>query len=82
MVDRLQLLAAVNMPPAPSTKGVAQRLAVSNEEAESALHEAEGVHLVAEEHSVMRATRRAAIRQLWRLSEQGRGEMYRLLHTD
>jgi hypothetical protein len=82
MVDRLQLLAAVNMPPAPSTKGVAQRLAVSNQEAELALHEAQGFHLVAEEHSAMRTRRRAPIRQLWRLSEQGRAEMDRLLHPD
>ncbi len=49
MMDRLLLLAAVNMPPAPSTRGVAQRLAVSTEEAECALHEAERSHLVTAE---------------------------------
>ncbi len=81
MVDRLHLLAAVNMLPAPSTQGVAQRLAVSKEVAESALHEAEEFQLVAEGQSAMRASS-AGTRQMWRLSEAGRSEMYRLLHSD
>jgi hypothetical protein len=82
MVDRLQLLAAVNMPPTPSTKGVAQRLAVSEEEAEAALHHAEGSELVTGRQPANGASRPAAARRMWRLSEAGRAEMYRLLDTN
>jgi hypothetical protein len=81
MVDRLLLLAAVNMPPAPSTRGVAQRLAVTNEEAEFALHEAKRFDLVVEEQIHGRVHAPAQRRQLWRLKEKGRAEMYRLLGT-
>ncbi len=83
MVDRLLLLAAVNMPPAPSTRGVAQRLAVTSEEAECALREAARCHLVAAEPSDRAAANAPpARRQLWRLREEGRAEMYRLLNPD
>src|SRR6478672_740541 len=44
MVDRLRLLVAVNMLAPPTTTGVAKRLGVSRDEAESALQDAEGVH--------------------------------------
>ncbi len=79
MVDRLLLLAAVNMPPAPNSNGVAKRLAVTLEVAQSALREAEQSHLVAEEPSKKRAGTPAGRRPRWRLSEEGRAELYRLL---
>jgi hypothetical protein len=83
MVDRLRLLVAVNMLAPPTTTGVAKRLAVSRGEAESALHDAECVHLVAKQRRerMLRATG-AGGRLLWRLSDEGRAEMYRLLHTN
>jgi hypothetical protein len=83
MVDRLRLLVAVNMLAPPTTTGVAKRLAVSSDEAESALHDAECVHLVAQQRRerMLRATG-AGGRSLWRLSDEGRAEMYRLLHTN
>ena len=81
MVDRLRLLAAVNMLAPPSTRAVAQRLSVSRDEAESALRAAERVHLVAKDQLTSSLAGAAgAGRHLWRLSEQGRTEMYRLLH--
>ena len=83
MVDRLRLLVAVNMLAPPTTTGVAKRLAVSRDEAESALHDAECGHLVAEQRveRMLRSTR-AEGRTLWRLSDEGRAEMDRLLHTN
>jgi hypothetical protein len=82
MVDRLRLLAAVNMVAPPSTPAVARRLAVPRDEAHSALTEAERVHLVAQQLDSARATPAGIGRRVWRLSEQGRAEMYRLLHAD
>jgi len=82
MVDRLLLLAAVNMVEAPTTNGVAKRLAVSDEEAESALHDAERARLVAkQEREIAAAPVPRARRPRWRLSDAGRAEMYRLLHA-
>jgi hypothetical protein len=80
MVDRLRLLAAVNMLAPPTTRGVAQRLAVSTDEAESALTEAEQVHLVARKRPENTPTGTSGKhRPRWRLSEEGRALMYRLL---
>jgi hypothetical protein len=80
MVDRLRLLAAVNMLAPPTTRGVARRLAVSTDEAESALTEAERIHLVAKEQHEDASTSTAGHdRHLWRLSEAGRAQMNRLL---
>jgi hypothetical protein len=82
MVDRLKLLVAVNMLAPPTTTGVAKRLAVSSEVAESALHDAECVHLVAKQQRERMLRRTGAERTTrWRLSDKGRAEMYRLLHT-
>lgn len=82
MIDRLGLLAAVNMLAPPSTQGVAKRLAISRDEAEIALTQAERVQLVAKEPRE-RPTPSASgkNRHLWRLSDEGRAEMYRLLHV-
>lgn len=83
MVDRLRLLVAVNMLAPPTTTGVATRLAVSSDEAESALHDAECVHLVAKQsRERMLASTGAEGLALWRLSDEGRAEMFRLLHTN
>lgn len=79
MVDRLRLLVAVNMLAPPTTTGVAKRLAVSSAEAESALRDAECVHLVANQRRE-RSTGAEGL-ALWRLSDEGRAEMDRLLHT-
>lgn len=83
MVDRLRLLVAVNMLAPPTTTCVAKRLAVSRDEAESALHDAECVHLVAEQRLVrmLRSTGAGRLTR-WRLSDEGRAEMQRLLHTN
>jgi hypothetical protein len=83
MVDRLQLLVAVNMLAPPSTTGVAKRLAASKDEAESALHDAECVHLVTKHRldTMLRTTRAKSLTR-WRLSEEGRAEMHRLLHLN
>jgi hypothetical protein len=83
MVDRLRLLVAVNMVAPPTTTGVAKRLAVSRDEAESALHDAECGHLVAKQR-LKRMLRSTAVRDLtlWRLSDEGRAEMNRLLHPN
>jgi hypothetical protein len=83
MVDRLRLLVAVNMLAPPTTTGVAKRLAVSSDEAHSALHDAECVHLVAKQRRerLLRSTVVGGLTR-WRLSDEGRAEMYRLLHTN
>lgn len=80
MVDRLRLLVAVNMLAPPTTTCVAKRLAVSREEAESALHDAECVDLVAKERleRMLRSTEAGGL-TLWRLSDEGCAEMHRLL---
>jgi hypothetical protein len=83
MVDRLRLLVAVNMLAPPTTTCVAKRLAVSTDEAESALHDAECVHLVAKQRleRMLRSTGAEGVTR-WRLSDEGRAEMHRLLHTN
>ena len=72
MVDRLRLLVAVNMLAPPTTTGVAKRLAVSREEAESALHDAECVHLVAKQRleRMFRSTGVGGL-TVWPLSDEG-----------
>jgi hypothetical protein len=82
MVDRLRLLTAVNMLAPPSTPAVARRLAVSRDEAHSALTEAERVQLVAQQRESARTTPAGIGRRVWRLSEEGRAELYRLLHGE
>jgi hypothetical protein len=82
MVDRLLLLTAVNMLAPPSTRGLCRRLAVSRDEAEAALTEAQRAHLVVEEPpETARAMLAGINRRRWRLTEPGRAEMYRLLHA-
>jgi predicted ArsR family transcriptional regulator len=81
MVDRLRLLAAVNMLGPPTTRGVARRLSVSTDEAKSALTDAERAHLVAKQLPENTPTNTAGKdRYRWRLSDKGRAQMYRLLH--
>jgi DNA-binding MarR family transcriptional regulator len=83
-MDRYRLLEAIwnigkdKTPPHFTSAAIGRRLGVGTDEAEAALRDAERAGLVVEEQDESLGVGRDFNRQLWRFSDAGRAEFYRL----